>query len=302
MAAQSLFFTSISISIIFLIIDYRISFFILSSLPLGIISTIIISKGFYKKIFCGHISILRYHFRQGNYKGTKKFGNPIQILQRIPWLILFPVVFYFNDFIDLTLENSFLIIWGMFFLIISILWKFGDNYRYLVYGIIPLSVIFSEMILRLDFSIFIILISSVLILCFFRLAYFFQTNKTKRLISKDLLACFNYVNDNKNIQRISVVPFSLSYPASFYTNKLIFAADPSPEVWEKGKDYTGFPSNPNLLSFVVNKFQIFTFIIDTNDQNGLSLKSIIQKSPSLKSTILFAQGKFEIIRLSHNIS
>jgi len=173
MATQSLFFISLSMSVIFLIIDYQVSFFILSSLTLGIASTMIVSKGFYKKILYGHIAILRYHFRQGNYEGEKKFGNPLQILQRIPWLILFPIVFLFNDFIDFTSQNSFLIIWGMLFLIITILWKFGDNYRYLVYGIIPLSVIFSEMIFKLDDTVLVIIISSILTLCFFRLSYFF---------------------------------------------------------------------------------------------------------------------------------
>jgi len=300
MATQSLFFISLSMGVIFLIIDYQVSFFILSSLTLGIASTMIVSKGFYKKILYGHIVILRYFFRQGNIEGEKKFGNPIQILQRIPWLILFPIVFLFNDFIDFTSQNSFLIIWGMFFLIIPILWKFGDNYRYLVYGIIPLSVIFSEMILKLDYTVLVIIISSLLTLCFFRLAYFFKINKTHRIISKDLLSCFSYVNNN-DIQRISIVPASLVYPASFYTNKQILGADPSPEIL-KGKDYTKISSNPSLLFDTIKKFQIFTFIIDTNDQNALSLKSIIEKSTLLKSTILFSQGRFEVIKLYLNTS
>lgn len=299
MATQSLFMISAILSIMYFFIDYRISINIIISLSAGILLAILLSKGFYKKIFHGHKAILSFHFKQGDYSGRKNFGNPLHVLSRIPWIILFiPLLFF--DVSSLT-SNSFVffnVILAITFVSLTFLWRYGDNYRYLVYASPPLSIVLSYFVFSLSDPWSTIIIGLVIFSSLLRVGIFYFKNKSKRLVSKQLLQAFEFIKNNKNIDSIAVTPTSFVYPSAFFTGKKILGTDGSPEPWEKGKDYSEFFLTEERFLEVINKFKISTFLIDTNIPIVLSFIETIKNSNKLVYERIFSAKNYEIYNIS----
>ena len=299
MATQSIVSASIIISLFYILLDYQLSIFIMSALTLGFFLALVISRGFYRKIFRAHKAMLSYHFKQGNYEGKKQFGNPLEIIKRWPWLPILPFVYFISS---LSLENNphfiFLLIWGVFFLIITVLWRYGDNYRYLTYGIAPLSIIVSQTVWSFNDEIKFFFLAIIILLSLGRLSIFIRNQKRNRIISKDLLNCFEFIRTKKEYQAVGYVPVSLIYPAAFFTGKQVLGAEASPEPWEKGIDYSAYMENHELLLKLLKEFNIKTFLINLNDPRGRKLKSILEESKIIKSYLSFKEGTYQIYELT----
>ena len=298
MATQSLLFISVILLITYFFIDYELSMYISVSLVLGFFLTLIFSKGFYKKILHGHKVILAFHFKQGDYSGRKNFGNPIHVIIRIPWIILFPFLLFF---VEITFSNSFIFfnaIIAITFVSLAFLWRYGDNYRYLVYASPPLSIVFSYFVFSLSEPWNVIFVGIAIFSSIFRIGIFYFKSRSKKLVSKQLLDTFEFLKNKNDIDSIATTPTSYVYPAAFFTNKKILATDGSPEPWEKGKDYSNFYLKEEGFLEVINGFKINTFLIDTNKSEASAFMKTLKNSKKLVFKRIFNLKNYEVYDIS----
>jgi hypothetical protein len=297
MATQSLFFVGIFLSLVFVALDYSISEFVVISILSGLILALIISKGFYKKVFRGHKAMLGYHFKHGNYKGEKRFGNAIEIIQRWPWIFLLPIAFFIGNTQSLQAsENLVLLLWGLFFITITMLWRYGDNYRYLVYGVAPLSIVLAQLLWASPELQRNILLTALVAGNALRIIVFFRRRSKESLVSQSLRKCFDFLRRQDNFS-IGCVPVSLNYPTAYFTEKKVLGSEASPESWETGIDLSGFFKDESLLLNLMKAHNTSLFLVDSSDTTGRIFESLLNTSKLLKSTLLFESGEFEIYEL-----
>jgi len=298
MATQSLIFSGLFLTLAYVLIDVETSIFVITTLILGSILSFIISKGYYRKVFRGHKAMLLYHFKHGNYFGEKKFGNPIQIIKLWPWLILLIIAIFLDNFYHLYNDENllFLLIWGLFFIGLSIVWRYGDNYRYLVYAMAPISIVFANIILQLQ-ELTIIFIGISLFLSFARIGLFIRKQRKNPLISTDLHNCFKYIVNQDKITSIACIPSTINYPAAFYTHKKILAAEAAPEPWENGIDYSNYVSKADTILELINKFQTKIFLVNSQDQKANEFENAVANSSLVDHKVLFHSGSYKIYEL-----
>jgi hypothetical protein len=300
MATQSLIMISIMMAGSFLFLDWNYSIFISTSLTLGILSTIVISQGFYLKIFQGHKAVLLHHFKFGDFRnGEKKFGSPFQIIQRWPWIILFPLPLIFSENITIfsNKDLSFLLIWGLFFIAMSILWRFGSAFRYIVFATPPLCIIFAYSIWT-EFNdwVFVFLIFA-LGMSLARITYYFKRQYDNPLITHELHDCFKYLK-NLPEESLGCIPPSLNYQTAFFTEKKILAGEATPEQFEKKRDYFSFAKDEYSLLNTIQAFKTKYFLVDYKNPIGKKFETIINESKKLSSSILYERGSYKIYEIS----
>lgn len=300
MATQSLAMLVIFVSVVYLLVDYNYSIFLMCGLILGVLFTIAVSKGFYLKIFRGHKAILSYHFKHGDFrKGKKQFLSPVQIVQRWPWIILVPFAMIFLNFEEFfALKNlNFLFIWGVFFVALTILWRFGSGFRYLVFGIPPTCIFFAYIIWS-EFSqiglVFLILAAGLSIA---RIAYYLKKNRKKPLITKELENCFNYLVSAPT-KSVACVPASLNYQTAFFTEKKVLSGEASPEQFKEKRDYySKFFNDDKTLLNLIKEFQTNTFLVASASVIGQEFEKIVMKSNLVTSTTLHDEGSYKILSI-----
>lgn len=301
MAAQSLFFVSVASSAMFLVVDLSISAFVSLSVILGFFITLFFSRGFYRKVLRGHKAMLRYHFKHGNYKGEKKFGNPLQILQRWPWLMLFPLIIAISYSQPPIIEVPLVpLVWGSAFLALTMLWRYGDNYRYLVYGIAPLAIVFAVFTSSLLDSWRWTIIGISIALCTLRLSYFFsRKSMVDSIVTEDLLDCLSYIKNQESYQSFGCVPVSINYPSAFYADKAVLGAEAAPEPWERGLDFSHFYRDEDLLLELMSNYGTRLYLVNSSDPAGATFESLLRGSKKIRHSILHACGRYKVYELDN---
>jgi len=298
MATQSMFFATIASSIVFFFIDPMISAFGITALPAGVGFTFLVSGGFYKKVLRGHRAMLSYHFRHGDYRDEKKFGNPLQIIQRWPWLAILALAAYLVGLSPpLTAELLVPLIWGIILIALTLLWRYGDNYRYLVYAVAPLSIVFAATMAALSQLWFIVLFTLAIVFSGLRLGHYFRRRTKDSPISDDLLECLKYIKSDKAHSSMGCVPVTLNYPCAYYSEKAVLGAEASPEPWEKGEDLSSFYKDENLLTELMSKYGTQLFLVDAADPAGISFESILRSSKLIESTLVRSCSRFMVYEL-----
>ena len=245
---------------------------------------------------------MSFHFKHGDYAGYKNFGKPIPIITRLPWIVLFPILL----FLDLSAKpDSFIIFNGIIailFILLTFLWRYGDNYRYLVYASPSLCMVFAYLVYPIPEPWNLILISLGILSSLLRLGYYYYKGMSKRLVTSKLLESFDFVRNNTSIDSLGLVPVSYVYPAAYYTGKKVLGTDGSPEPWEKGKDYSRFFITEDGFLEVLEEFNVNTFLVDMNHPDYPIFIQTLKKFKNLSYDRIFSNNNYEIYQCRKKIN
>jgi len=221
MVAQIVFIVSPILVLLSYFFLNTIPLFILSSVLLGGLIALLVTKGRYKEILSDHFNRIRIHFQFGDQnKFSKKFGNPLRIVKANPWLLLV-LLPLFDSSIPITPETY--ILFGYLFGIILLaeFWFLGNGINHIYFAAPLIAIILGSYNFQNFFSQLLIIIISVgcgvIVIREF-------ANMKKQYIGKDWFACFEYINTHQMKGYVIVLPSISFSPVAYYTSLNLISA------------------------------------------------------------------------------
>lgn len=178
-------------------------------LGLAFFLALLISKGFYFKVLRAHLWLIYFYIKRGLSPRLKK--EFFWIFGSFPFLIL--ILFRLNYLI----QYQFLLTWFVSLVVLSFLWVIGDGYRHMTNAIFPGSILVALLypFSGLDLGVFIL----SFLLCIFVNIYLIRKVIPSRIISKDLLKCYEFVKINgKQNDIVYTFPPYFAYATPFFVN------------------------------------------------------------------------------------
>lgn len=284
---------------------------------LGFPAALLISRGFYLKVFRGHLAILKYWAKnaQDRYAHQVKdyqkekidFVNRInQIVNQWPVVVISLANLFILIIIYRFLISNYFSGWPVFlFKWIMILWavslitsyirplKFlGEGLRYLDYTGVPTAILTS--IIFFQSPLFIkSIICLMLLINLGQLVIFYKKtiiDDNFRSVKEDLKAVFDYINSLPEPVNIATLPYSLADSTGYFTRAKILEADSS----LKHPEYSiFFPKIRVPLEEIFQKYQINYCLINEDyvkpDDLGL---------PEASFQKIFQKGNFSLFKVA----
>ena len=304
MAAQTLFFLSLAVSIL------EKNFIYLLIIAISLITAIFISRGFYIKIMAGQLSVLKYfrmiikdrysHQLRGALpasrnkdfiEGIKATIREYPLFALIASCPLIAVGFLMAVWILLYPGNSFLmhypglsLISHKFALWLVILYSFGiitaqikpfqflgEGMKYLAYAALPSSFIISvtafDLLINRGNPSLLFLIICIAFLSLLQILFLQNKGVIKdntRTITASLRQVMDFLQKQPAEVRLATIPFSLSDAAAYFTKSNILSSD-SAYVLAHNPDYLDYyPVLRKPLEEILNKHNMNFLLIDKN--------------------------------------
>jgi len=206
---QSLFVVFISESLVFH------SYAPLVVLLFGFLASVILTKKSYLKILDSHIRLLKLFLTKG-FKLRKKMKELIFTFGSFPFIL----IFLFTQFSMLYNNNvkTFITTWFFSLFFASLIWLWGDSYRYMTNAVFPGSILAAITIDLNNFLFSYVFFFSALFSLFGIIKIFKIFSKPPRIINSDIISCFNYVKRHCTQNDILVtIPFQYYTAAAYFT-------------------------------------------------------------------------------------
>ncbi|MFH8039118.1 MAG: hypothetical protein QXJ14_03860 [Candidatus Aenigmatarchaeota archaeon] len=206
-----------------------------------------ISKGFYLKVLRAHVWLIYFYVKRGLSPRLKK--EVLWIFGSFPFLIL--ILLRLNYLV----QHQFLLTWFVSLFVLSFLWVIGDGYRHMTNAISPGSILVALIypFSGLDFEVFVFSFFS----CVFINIYLLGKVIPNRIVSKDLLRCYEFVKINGKLNDIVYTfPSYFAYATPFFVNMRGYYGSELQLKKDIPKIKWVITNNPSL--WVVSKFkQVF---------------------------------------------
>jgi hypothetical protein len=251
LATQTLWVTYISLS---LFLWSAVPFVVLCS---ALILSIILTRGYYIKSLRGHIQFIQ---KMVSYSLNPATRN--RVSNRLPE----PQIFLFNapiivaafalDLNSQVLVEKYFSIVSITILSLSILWIFGEGYRHISLGIVPLGIVSSKLLLDPLGNKLLFIVIFVSFLFYIIKMYRLFTDKTSNgIVDKCFIDCCEYLKIHKKIDDIILcLPFDHTYHVMYFTDGIVLHAS--------GGEGKGLEFNYNLrqklkdegVNYLLNKY------------------------------------------------
>jgi len=222
MGAQLIFIIATFFIVIFAFYNSHLIIYTMVWFVGGFMIALIISCGFYKKVFIDHLKRLKLHFKYGSQSGKgKQLGNPVKILARNPFLLFILIecifkLYYRNSF---SVFTFILLITSTVIFMVAVFWIWGSGERHIIFA----APIISLLLLDINFVDHIKLFSIFSSITVLASLYYIKTSYNKHIFPEATFEVYKYLNEESSCRLVAILPNVAMPSFVYFVNKKIFS-------------------------------------------------------------------------------